>query len=342
MISAGNPRVFKEGTDYAVLRSTLKSGDLIFFRGAEGVSSYISRIESRVTRARDAGAYTHVGIIILSTAFPVGSPYRPTSLDGTDMGVIPYVFEATQSGPIGDGAYNANGDAFLGTQLRKLDEVVAHYDNKTKSRIALGRLLVPLTTTQTLQLYDAFLRYNGIRYALSAIDLFSAAFPALRWLRKFKCAATKKWMFCSELVANVLMSCNVIPRVSRDSGEDIHPEDVLPCDFISDPQTGHVSTYDVDRVIPVVIGPLELLTIYPRPAAATASVSSSPTSTSMPLSSDVVQLAVEVSDQRPLTPVPFVMDQVITSLHRSRSISETFIPLSVLTELEDGTLESYV
>ena len=116
----------KNGVSYQSIRSTLKTGDIVFFKGS-GIANLISKLEYSVCGG-SSGNYTHVGMIILSDSFPIGSPYRLCDVKGHDYAVISYIFESTQSGLGGDGTLSVDGYKFLGCQLRKFDNVVETYD----------------------------------------------------------------------------------------------------------------------------------------------------------------------------------------------------------------------
>jgi hypothetical protein len=229
----------KPGVGYDLIRESLRSGDLIFFKGT-GVSNIISKIEHKVCGGR-AGQYTHIGIVIMSNDFPIGSPYRLCGIDGVDYAIIPYIFESTQSGIGGDGSLDADGCTFLGCQLRKLDNVVRTYDSSPDTHMAVGKLKSTYTINKN-QLYKCFLAYNGSRYQINILYLLAAAFKRLRWLR-FK--LLDMGLFCSQLVTKILIDCDVLSNT-------IDSRDVLPCDFI--PRDDDKSqTFDTDNKIPVIL-----------------------------------------------------------------------------------------
>jgi hypothetical protein len=237
-------------TTYASIRDRVKTGHIFFFKGGEVISRSIARVQRTVTGRREAQEYTHVGIVILSDDFPIGHPYRLwCSKEQKDYAVIPYIFESTQSGPLGDGVSNVDGKAFLGTQLRRLDDVVYNYERMSpECRLGWGQLSVELTRQQREQVYLSFTEYVGIPYPISLLEIASTAIPRLRWLRRIaRCCFSKRRMVCSELVAKVLVECNVL------NGTRVHPEDAMPCDFIPVTES---ATIDTDAEIPVVIRPV--------------------------------------------------------------------------------------
>lgn len=222
---------------YVHVRRGLRSGDLVFFKDV-GVSSIISCLESLST---DCDAYTHVGIIIMSNSFPIGSHYRLCGVDGKDYAIIPYIFESTQSGIGGDGSSDADGKRFLGVQLRKFDDVVESYGLKSKTKIVIGKLKDEYMMDDK-KLYESVIKYNHTRYQLNFVQLLSSIFKVLRKFR-FVCDVG---IFCSELVAIVLKENGIL-------SDTVNPKNCLPVDFIPKNDT---ETYDADKEIPVIIDKL--------------------------------------------------------------------------------------
>ena len=145
----------KSGVPYNQIREKLRTGDLIFFKG-DGISNLISKIEKNIC---GNGEYTHIGIVIMSNSFPIGSPYRLCDIDGKDYSIIPYIFESTQSGIGGDGSLDVNGNKILGCQLRKLDNVVLTYDQNEDTHMAVGKLKINLCIDDDL-IYKTYLKYS--------------------------------------------------------------------------------------------------------------------------------------------------------------------------------------
>jgi hypothetical protein len=238
-------------TLYQDIRSQLKTGDIIFFKGGEFVSRTISRVQSAVIGHARAGEYTHVGMVLMSNIFPIGHPYRHWSHElQMDYSIEPYIFESTQSGPLGDGAPNIEGKSFLGTQLRRLDDVVYKYDALAKTSLAWGKLKeeFALTKDQEDKLVLAFNKYVGIPYPISMLEIFSTPYPRLRRLRNSclcKCFFSKRRMLCSELVAKLFIECGLF------DSSLVHPDNAMPCDFI--PAATGNRTLDADNEIPMII-----------------------------------------------------------------------------------------
>jgi hypothetical protein len=209
-----------EETEYSMakydkIRPMLRTGDVILFKDS-GASSVISFLQKK---KRLRGTYTHVGIVIMSKSFPVGSQYRLCSLNGVDYANVPYIFESTQSGIGGDGTVSVSGRKMLGVQLRKLDDVVFSYGSKKKTRIVVGKLRKKYKLDDE-QVYNSFLKYNMTRYQLNCVQLLSTIFDFLKRFRSFFDVG----IFCSELVALMLKESGVI-------NNEVNPKDCLPIDF---------------------------------------------------------------------------------------------------------------
>jgi len=208
----------------------MKTFDIIFFRGAEGVSSFISWIQKKL-HGNGAQRFTHVGMIIRGEDFPFGSPfYAPDKI---------YVFESTQSGSLGDGTENVHFKSILGVQLRNLDRVAETYDAGPNSKMAWGKMREEIRPPPTMKRAELLLimirKYQGLRYDASFIDLTASLFKFMRGIRSVKnsimsCGSCnqKNWIFCSELVANIYKDFNLLPVF-------VNPENVLPCDFLENP-----------------------------------------------------------------------------------------------------------
>ena len=200
---------------YEKIRPHLKTGDIVLFKDS-GVSSIISFLEKK---KRDHGTYTHVGMIIMSKSFPVGSQYRLCNINGKDYANVPYIFESTQSGIGGDGTVSVSGRKMLGVQLRKLDDVISSYGSKKKTIIVIGKLRTQYKLDDE-QVYTSFLKYNMTRYQLNCIQLLSTIFD---FLKRFR-SCFDIGIFCSELVALMLKESGVL-------NNEVNPKDCLPIDF---------------------------------------------------------------------------------------------------------------
>jgi hypothetical protein len=226
------------------------------FRGGDLVSDVISGVEKASVHDKRGGDYTHVGMAVWSD-----------DLLGGQKRLL--VLESTMSGSLADGVTDIDGHAHLGVQLRDLEAVVNGYDTNPKTHIAW----LPLqedrkSAVKKGQLAASYDKYKGIFYDASVIDLAAAAVPMLRPVRDcsmlscvrdkmcacFCCCLPKslgvtpqesKWLFCSELVANVYRDMGILPG-------NVDPKDVLPCDFLPS-SAGSGNTYgtmDADKKVP--------------------------------------------------------------------------------------------
>lgn len=240
-------------TSYAQLQDQIAPYDLIGFRGGDGISDFISYLE---TKNLGIGTFSHVGMVVTSEILP---RYQ---FKGKEFDLIPgklYVLESTFSYKVPKIMDNVpdviTGKGKLGVQLRDLEEVIPHYIINSTTKVAWCRLRnnpfhpVPdepaadyAIRRQALQdqFQVLFEEYYGRRYELDMVSLFGAMFPCLRTLRRgrdafynglYQCLhlnpkrSPAGWQFCSELVANIYQAIGIIP-------ETLNPKDVMPVDFL--------------------------------------------------------------------------------------------------------------
>lgn len=233
-----------EKTLYSVLRPQLKEFDLVFFRGGDVFSDAIRYVSKKFSRPSPSGydlpadSFSHVGMIVTDKIL------RDDRVVHDKL----YIWESTMSGPLTDGVKNIDGKSFLGVQLRDLDEVVEAYLKVPGTEIAFSPIKEEIVEELTLKtspliiqerFREIFDTYNGVRYDANPYSLFSAVIPCLRPMREEVETYTKtgKWLFCSELVATVYVSLDLLPRY-------VNPKDILPVDFLG---------YGVDSETPVVV-----------------------------------------------------------------------------------------
>lgn len=250
----------KPGRSFLEIKPLICTFDLIMFRGGDLVSDAISAVEKASVHDKRGGDYTHVGMAIWSDDLlaPGSGPQQPRRL---------LVLESTMSGNMADGVPDIDGHAHLGVQLRDLEAVVNGYDANPKTHIAW----LPLQedrrgSVKKGQLAASYDKYKGIFYDASALDLAAAAVPMLRPIRDcslLECVRDKmcaciccclpkslevtpqesKWLFCSELVANVYRDTGILPA-------NVEPKDVLPCDFLPSSAGSSYGTMDADKKVP--------------------------------------------------------------------------------------------
>jgi len=232
--TAADDQPTKPGVLFHSIRSSIRTGDILLFRGSDMVSGAITEIEQFYD---GVNAFSHVGMAMWARDFPADSRLRKPD-DGEKL----YVLESTASGKLVDGVPAVTDDrGHLGVQLRDLDLVVEAYDTNPKTRLAWMSLqdeIRPEITPQNLD--ETVTKYLGKGYDASFIDLAAAAIPFLRFIRdnwyfrRFRdfvyrrifCGATpSSWLFCSELVAQIYVNWGVFPNT-------VIPADVMPTDFL--------------------------------------------------------------------------------------------------------------
>lgn len=233
----GEPPSEKPGMLYSKVRGELQPFDLLLFNGGDFISDFISYVQAKNLPDKTGGlvkpgAFSHVGMVVTSDILD-----HPLVKPGTV-----YVFESTMSGKLGNGIDNIEGRAFFGVQLRNFDELMPAYDKPNDTSIAFAHLMynpwIHASPEERVRIKarftDLFDRLNGTPYNANPYSLLAAIFPCLRKERKKieDLFGTKKWLFCSELVATVYKEFGIFPR-------DINPENIVPMDFVGDDENTH-------------------------------------------------------------------------------------------------------
>jgi hypothetical protein len=253
----------KPGVPYGEIKALMRTFDLLIFRGTDLISSSIDRVERSKNGSKVAN-FTHVGIVIRGEDLLPCSEKDPTEKDWLKADEV-YVFESTMSGNLADGCHDVHGDTHLGCQLRLLGDVVKNYDKPAKSRMAWCALHKPVPAGKK-SIRASYEKYRGISYDLSVIDLAACAFPSIRKIRdnsafehvrdavcrfmygKDRADSTcqdnyaSKWQFCSEMVCNIYKDAGLL-------SDTVNPENVMPSDFVTDPDDSS-KTLDADGEIP--------------------------------------------------------------------------------------------
>ena len=122
----------KDGELYDKYRDTIKSFDIVLFRGGDYVSDFIRFLESRYSPTQTstqkykditADAFSHVGLLLRGDVLE--------GVENVSKDKI-YVWESTMSGLLSeDGLKNVENNSHFGIQLRDFDELVEKYDNKS-------------------------------------------------------------------------------------------------------------------------------------------------------------------------------------------------------------------
>lgn len=227
--------------------------DLIFFKGNEFVSRGIVYLTKRQQKRKMTKIktkekekelcskwFSHVAMVISSDLYDHES-LKPRKL---------YLIESTMSGKKNDNVNNIDGKSFFGVQIRSLDEIIHEYtkdpkdpriiacsymknnpfrENKDSERCKEMRILFT-------SWYDFY--WKDTKYDANPISLLASMYTPWRFLRCLveKISGTEKWLFCSELIAEIL-------RILKILHEDTNPKNVIPMDFLG---------YDVDHEIPLL------------------------------------------------------------------------------------------
>lgn len=248
--------ITKQGKLLSEVSGQMKPFDLVFFKGDDFVSSFISRIEKRGHRTAKGGNFTHVGMIV-----------NDQILDdsGLTAGKL-YVLESVISGKLGYGVKDINGRSFLGVQIRDLEELLVAYDHPNDTAIAWCPLINnPCNSENVKQRFTQIYRdVYGIMWDANCWSLFSALYPRMRPLRPLieKLLRTDRWLFCSELMANILRDFAVLPST-------VDPKDVIPADLVYPEEDTDPMPKIVSDVV-YIISPLHAATDTATAAAAAA------------------------------------------------------------------------
>ena len=223
--------------------------DLIVFRGRDTVSNVIRTLENLTT---GNGEISHVEVAITMDWCSEIKPLSEFNVKPTTM----LSWGSTMSGSLNDGAVNIEtGAGTFGVQFRVLENLIKHYLTKPTANVGLCRLLDNPTcqrrgeslgdyTSRTLKLREdlnrAYAKYDGRLYNANPLALLGAMFPAVRQIRDGASEAVSKfidvnkWLFCSELVANVYIETGVITDATDGvvDGKVLDSADVLPVDFL--------------------------------------------------------------------------------------------------------------
>lgn len=257
----------KPGVPLGDIKPLMRTYDLLMFRGADFVSNSIARIEAMQDgpKVKDVANYTHVGIVIRGEDLLPAGTTDPTEKDWLKADDV-YVFESTMSGDLADGCHDVHGETHLGCQLRLLSDVATHYDRPAKARMAWCPLQKPVPAGKK-SIRAEYEKYRGVSYDLSVIDMAACAFPAVRRIRdntafehvrdavcRFLYGKGRadgasgddnyasKWQFCSEMACNIYRDIGLI-------SEAVDPRDVMPADFVTDPDDPN-KTLDSDGEVP--------------------------------------------------------------------------------------------
>lgn len=226
--------------------------DLLVFRGAEGVSNAITKLEKLET---GSSAISHVEVAITREwCAKIKSIRAKTKIADTDHTL--FSWGSTMSGPLNDKVDNAEtGGSTFGVQIRVLEDLVREYVSSPGANVGVCRLLDNPTEKrrdETVEEYAlrakelkkkiaaAYDEYNGRQYDANPIALLGSLFPSLRPLRNAteevlgKFSKANSWLFCSEFAAALYVYLGIINDETDGvvDGKAPRPEDVVPVDFL--------------------------------------------------------------------------------------------------------------
>jgi hypothetical protein len=189
-------------TDCSVL-SNIQPFDLVLFRGNDVVSQVISAVQ---TAHVGTGEFTHVGVVVDKSVLP--------KLHAGEM----YIWESTWSGDV---VNVETGEKTLGVQVRKVDDLIVHYDGK----IAIAKLKQPMRDKINLfgieQLHMKYVNKSKFSCNWGLCGLLSAVVPCLRRGKK----KSNDMVFCSQFAAIIYQTIGVLDR-------KYDPAAVVPMDFL--------------------------------------------------------------------------------------------------------------
>lgn len=268
--------------------------DLLVFRGSEGVSKLIRKLQKKEVGSGDV---SHVEVVItpewcdritkLSTkfkAFPSHESFKPHPRYLLSWG-------STLSGKLNDGVNDGEtGKVKFGVQVRDLKLLVKKYASKEGANVGVCRLKFNPTgpgadPTETMmetdfsrgltdeekaelkkKIGEAYDRYHESVYNFNILDLLASLYPELRptrdrlhkILRKHFLKGKDEFLFCSEFAASLYQDLGIINDATdgKVDGEVLEAGNVVPVDFL-----GHDTDVDGIRVRlceePIWIKPLE-------------------------------------------------------------------------------------
>lgn len=223
---------------YEFIKNNIKPLDIIFFKGKEIVSKTIRLLQRIKLGVNKENNFSHVGIVVNN--YIIDRETYPWLKDNKL-----YIFESTLSGKLSDGVLNVENKSFFGTQVRDLEQVIKGY-----SILGWARLMdnpsdfIPnFRDTFT----EIFMKYNGIKYDVNMISLFSALFPSIRYIRNFaeKFFNTQDYLFCSELCFKIYQELGLYSN-------EIDARNIVPVDFINE--------INKDEIIPMLFDNLLVFT----------------------------------------------------------------------------------
>lgn len=256
--------------------------DLLVFRGHEGVSNIIRKLQGQKV---GNDTISHVEVVITPewceriTSLTKKFEAFPTFEKITPHPKYLLSWGSTLSGKLNDGVNNAEtGGVKFGVQVRDLRELVSTYASRPGANVGVCRLKLNPTdasqaenlsepgATATLKqkIAEAYDKYHDSTYNFNILDLLAAIYPEFRpardklnkVIRKF--LKGDEFMFCSEFAASLYRDLGIINDSTdgKVDGETLDPGNVVPVDFL-----GHDADTEGIRVElcepPIWIKPLD-------------------------------------------------------------------------------------
>lgn len=226
--------------------------DLLVFRGSEGVSKLIRKLEKDKT---GNGDISHVEVVITPEwcdritkihkkfeAFPSFSEVKPHPKYLLSWG-------STLSGKLNDGVNDGEtGGVKFGVQIRDLRELVSAYASRPGANVGICRLKFnPTELSEDKEdlknkIGMAYDKYHDSIYNFNILDLLASLYPEFRGardriqkiLRKYFLKGKDEFLFCSEFAASLYQDLDIIgdDTDGQIDGEILEAANVVPVDFL--------------------------------------------------------------------------------------------------------------
>lgn len=253
-----------EQKTFSEVENLLKPLDPLWFRGKDGVSSFIRLLEKVIV---GNGTFSHCGVVVTRDLMPWLKVLKPG---------VKYVWESTMSIPLAgftDGVIDVEtGKGKFGVQIRPLHEVIKEYtDQEDEAYVAWAPLKdSPWTESRKKYIQKTIRKLHkqiGTKtYELNLIELVASLFPCIRhfsktseWIEDEIYDILRNWKvvdgpehdededidafyFCSELVALIYKRVGVLD-------ESINPNTVVPMDLLGYDRDGIPNIAETQPVI---------------------------------------------------------------------------------------------
>lgn len=215
----------------------IQTFDLIGFKGDGVISRCLGHLQKKALKKHYRNIetqITHVGLAIRGEDI-LKLPDDVISIlkNRIDSDMI-YLFESNRVPKSMDKVPDVFGCHPKGVKLRPLKDIVSNF----KGNVYVSHHTFPTNEEMLIDYVKYIIQNNHVPYERSTIVMLS---NVIQCLRSDKVTDS---VFCSELVAKVLIEMKVLP-------DSVNPEHVVPLDFYINPHDpGH--TYDIDKEIPIL------------------------------------------------------------------------------------------